>query len=819
VKYIYWLSQIQDREQFLVGDKLYILSQLLRHECPILPGFVLGHNLWRQFLTTAGIELSELLTNGHAQREVALRGEPPLSPKGLLTLKGISAGVSFRTPSDKDTASRRKLPKKAPSSYGGVHVTENLADNLANNYQTLQTVVNLGCQRVNQANFAEKWQTEIFQAAQQLNSATLILQPIVHLQGRHRQAESLWRSHTCNNHPEALSTAIKLVWSELFSAHSLLYWHKQGIDIAQVNLSILVRPLKNASASGIVEIRDDMIHLKANWGLEPSLLQGEVEPDRYELDLDTGSILFKHLGHKNYSYRVKEIDLQTPQFDCLESYIPADDLASTYVLTDEAIAHLLELVLNVLEQQPQIKYLTWTALELEYFPSPDFYFTWLDDYLTTTVLETITQKASPSSTKPLHLVSGIAASSGTAKGKVVLIKDFATYSGSIPPGSILVTKVIEPQHIALIRQASGIITEIGGKASHGAIVARELNIPAIVNATKATEILHHGDRVWLNGDNGKVYAANEHSFGQHQPRLLNLNGTPAYPIATKLMVNLSQPESIATAAKLPTDGIGLLRSELMLADLLSSKTFARWQESFREEFLSTLTDSLRQFVVAFAPRPVFYRSLDRYENSKNPVSSSRGTYGYLNDPNSLFELELEALASILAEGDRNLNLNVNLNVNLILPFVRSVEEFNYCYRQIEKAGLTAKSSFQVWIMVEVPSAILLLPEYIRAGVQGIAIGTNDLTQLLLGVSREQVQFNDRGLNANHPAMQKAIAKIIKIAKVNQIECCICGQAPVEYPSLIDLLVEWGIDAISVEPAAVNRTYRAIARAEKRMMFR
>ncbi len=250
MKHLYWLSQIQDREQFLVGDKLYILSQLLRHECPVLPGFVLGHNLWRQFLTIAGIELSELFT-------------------------------------------------------------ENLADNFANNYQTLQTVANLGCQRVNQANFAQKWQTEIFQAAQQLNSASLILQPIiVHPQGRHRQPESLWRSHTCNNHPEALSTAIKLVWSELFSAHSLLYWHKQGIDVARVDLSILVRPLKNASASGVVEIRDEIIHLKANWGLEPSLLQGEVEPDRYELDLDTGSVLFKHLGHKNYSYRVKEIDSQ-----------------------------------------------------------------------------------------------------------------------------------------------------------------------------------------------------------------------------------------------------------------------------------------------------------------------------------------------------------------------------------------------------------------------------------------------------------------------------------------------------------------------------
>ena len=322
--------------------------------------------------------------------------------------------------------------------------------------------------------------------------------------------------------------------------------------------------------------------------------------------------------------------------------------------------------------------------------------------------------------------------------------------------------------------------------------------------------MHHGEEVWLNGDDGKVYSATKHNQHSSTSRYSLNRISSAYPIATKLMVNLSQPESIATAAKLPIDGIGLLRSELMLADLLSSKTLAQWQESFRDQFLAFLTDSLRQFAVAFASRPIFYRSLDRYENAKNPVSDSRGTYSYLTDPCSLFELELEALATMSAEGYHNLHL--------ILPFVRSVEEFNYCYRQIEQAGLTAQSSFQVWIMAEVPSVIMLLPEYIRAGVQGIAIGTNDLTQLLLGVSREQAQFSDRGLNANHPAMHKAIAKLIKTAKANNIECCICGQAPVEHPSLIDKLIEWGIDAISVEPDAVPKTYRAIARAERRILL-
>jgi pyruvate,water dikinase len=255
--------------------------------------------------------------------------------------------------------------------------------------------------------------------------------------------------------------------------------------------------------------------------------------------------------------------------------------------------------------------------------------------------------------------------------------------------------------------------------------------------------------------------------------------------------------------------VGLLRSELMLADLLSSQVLAQWQESFQRQFVATLSNYLRQFGSAFAPRPVFYRSLDLYGNSLNPVLGDRGTYNYVAHP-TLFDLELEALQTVAQEGYHN--------IKLILPFVRSVDEFKFCYRRLENIGLTVQNSFQVWIMAEVPSVIMLLPEYIRAGVQGITIGTNDLTQLLLGVDREQNQFSDRGLNANHPAMHKAIAELIKTAHDYNIECCICGQAPVDHPDLIDKLVQWGINTISVEPDAVAQTYKAIARAEKRMLL-
>lgn len=740
--YLYWLSQIQYSEQSLVGDKLFILSQLLQQEYPILPGFVLGNNLWRQFLRN--------------------------------------------------------------------HQDQLLNQDFRDDDRVLQSVANHNRQIINQAMFPSSWQSDIFQAVQHLDSHSLLLQPCVTTpQGQLPQINSLWRSHTCNRHPEALSTTIKSVWAELFTASSLMYWQQLGININQIELSILVRPLKTAYGSGTVEITPDLIQIKASCGLSESLVQGDVEPDILIIDRETGYVLAQRLGHKNYAYRAKIISLEVPVTDCLEAYIPEETLASTSILDSDAIAHLLQLSHNILEQQPQIKFLDWTILESHSTPQPNIYFTWVDSYSTDSISTTAKISLDTSVSPQQRLLSGVAVSPGKVQAEVVVVKDFDTHTEAIPPGSILVTKIIDPQHISLIKQTGGIITEMGGKTSHGAIVARELNIPAVVNATDATKILQQGEQVYLDGDNGHVYPATKHQQLKSSHSLERIL-SPAYPIATKLMVNLSQPESIPGASKLAVDGIGLLRSELMLADFFAAQTFAKWQESYRNQFSSTLTNSLRQFTAAFAPRPVFYRSLDRYaEDFLDPASGKRGTYGYLTD-STLFDLELKALKTITSEGYGNLKL--------ILPFVRSVEEFEFCYRHLENIGLTTNSTFQVWIMAEVPSVIMQLPEYIRAGVQGIAIGTNDLTQLLLGVNRQQTQFSDRGLNANHPAMQKAICQLIKTAHDYNIKCCICGQAPVEHPDLVDKLIQWGVDTISVEPEAVNRTYKAIARAERRMLL-
>lgn len=743
MNYIYWLSQIQYSEQSLVGDKLFILSQLLQHEYPVTPGFVVGSNLWRQLI----------------------------------------------------------------EHYRDRLIKEDFGDD----YQLLQSIASHNRQIISDAVLPETTQESLIEAGQQLSASCLILQPVItNPWGKFDQFNGIWRSHTCNQHPQGIITAVKSVYSELFTASSLVYWHQLGLTVEQIELAILVRPLNPVLAAGTVEVSQDAIQIKASWGLVESLLQGAVEPDTYLVEPETNYVLTQHLGYKNYGYRPQDQSSATPANDCLEAYIPEEDLAATYVLDNTAIADLGQLIQNIRKQYSQLKFFLWTVEESGTTSLANFCVTGFDDHLETVSLtsdHTVTDSSILSSVPPL--LTGIKASPGQVQAKVAVVADWTNQTEVIPAGSILVTKIIAPQHISLIRQTAGIITEMGGKTSHAAIIARELNIPAIVAATNATQILHQGDLIYLNGNQGQVYPpkSTQKLVSHHtlkQPIPLN------YPIATKLMVNLSQPESIAATANLPVDGVGLLRSELMLADVLASQTLAKWQDSFRSQLLLTLTANLRQFAAAFNPRPVFYRSLDLYDGDLlDSVLGNRGTYHYLLNP-SLFDLEIEALKTLITEGHTNLRL--------ILPFVRSVEEFKFCLHRLEHAGLTSINSFQVWIMAEVPSVIMLLPDYIAAGVQGIAIGTNDLTQLLLGVNREQTQFSDRGLNANHSAMHKAMAMLLTTAREHNIDCCICGQAPVEHPDLIERLIQWGVGSISVEPDAVAQTYRAIARAERRLLL-
>ncbi len=431
---------------------------------------------------------------------------------------------------------------------------------------------------------------------------------------------------------------------------------------------------------------------------------------------------------------------------------------------------------------------------------------------------------------PSPIAMGIGVTAGRAIAEAhVITNPLPDNLADIPAGKILVTSQIAPCWLPWLQQCAGMIAERGGLTSHCAILARELGIPAIVGVPNVTRLVKTGELLLLDGAQGLIYRSRlppgEVPWPQFSPPHEAAPPPPPVtslpPISTQLMLNLSQLSTLPQAAQLPVEGVGLLRSELMLLDVLQNHHPLHWVQTGQQRQLSDrIAAYLEQFALAFAPRPVFYRSLDLRSHEfqslhdspplgveVNPILGVRGTLGYCQDP-ALFDVELAALAQVQHAGLDNLHL--------ILPFVRTVEEFQFCRQHIQQSGIDL-TRMQCWIMAEVPSVLFLLPEYVAAGVQGIAIGTNDLTQLLLGIDRDHPQlatvFNER-----HLAVKRAMAHLIQSARTLGIPCSICGQAPVHYPDLVDDLVRWGITTISVELSAVEQTYRAIARAEHSLVL-
>jgi pyruvate,water dikinase len=395
----------------------------------------------------------------------------------------------------------------------------------------------------------------------------------------------------------------------------------------------------------------------------------------------------------------------------------------------------------------------------------------------------------------------------------------------LPPNAIVVLPDLQPDVFLQLEAVAGIVTEQGGATCHAAILAREIGVPAIVGAPQATQILENAMPLWLDGNRGVVYgldAARIPSIVTQPPArppatpLVDLPPRRYHGLRTKVMANLSQIRRLDT---LPVDhiaGVGLLRSEWLLLDILEGRHPWHWiNQGQGAELQSRMVQQLEPILKVLGPKPLRYRSLDLRSHEwqalvgspplePNPMLGLRGTLSYDVD-SRLFEVELAALATLQRAGYDNLQL--------ILPFVRTVEEVLVCQQHIRQAGLHRAEPFALWIMAEVPSVLFLLPAYAQAGVQGIALGSNDLTQLLLAVDRDQPTMAS-AYDERHPVIQMAIAYLIQEAQRCGLTCSICGQAPVRHPDLIANLVAWGIHSISVETAALPFTLEAVRQAEQ-----
>ena len=386
----------------------------------------------------------------------------------------------------------------------------------------------------------------------------------------------------------------------------------------------------------------------------------------------------------------------------------------------------------------------------------------------------------------------------------------------VNPGDVMVAPQTDPDYVPAMKKAAAIITERGGRTSHAAIVSRELGIPAVVGVEGAAAKLQSNMVVTVDGAKGEIYKGGSFTAQTTQTAPEKMIKT-----ATKVYVNLAQPQLADKVAARNVDGIGLLRAEFMMANIgIHPKKMIR--DGKKREYVMKLAEQMETFCKAFNPRPVVYRTSDLKSNEyrglvggkefepvePNPMLGYRGAFRYMHDP-EVFDLELEAIKII--RNKHNLK-----NLWVMVPFVRTPKELIQVKRIISEAGLYRSPHFKLWMMVEIPSNIILLEEFIRVGIDGISIGSNDLTMLMLGTDRDNnevaVEYDEQ-----NPAVLWALEHAIKTAHKHNITASICGQAPSLYPTLLEKLVKWGITSVSVSPDVIDSVRENISEFEKKVV--
>ncbi len=618
---------------------------------------------------------------------------------------------------------------------------------------------------------------------------------------------------------DELMRRIKDCWASSFGARVLFYRIKRGM-IETAPVAVVVQQMIDAQKSGVLFTvnpatgnRSTLV-IEAAWGLGEVVVGGQVTPDHYEVDKETSAVVRKTIGHKAFKLVRDQRTGETIRVD-----LPREQ-AELEVLTDAEIHALAELGVRDERHYGQPQDAEWAIADGKI-------------YLVQTRPVTALERTAPAEGVPERahvlepgriLLRGLGASPGVAAGTVRVLSAPAE-GDKLQAGEILVTVRTAPDWVPLMRRAAAIVTDTGGMTSHAAIVSRELGVPCIVGAHGATQTLRDGMLVTVNARDGTVVAGHAAEARVPATSVAAPPVTPAPAMvvtATRLYVNLGEPELAELVARQPVDGVGLLRAEFMILSALGKQHPRLLLEQGKGgELVDRLAEGLRTIGSAFHPRPVVYRAMDfrsnefrgleggeRFEPEEaNPMIGYRGCYRYTREPD-LFALELRAIARVRSDLP---------NVHLMIPFVRTGWELQACMRAIGESGLRGDRHFQVWVMAEVPSVVTWLEEYVRAGITGVSIGSNDLTQLVLGVDRDSERLAPL-YDERDRAVLEAIRMIIREARRLGITSSICGQAPSTFPEYAEILVRWGIDSISVNPDAVDRTRQHIAAAEQRLLL-
>lgn len=638
---------------------------------------------------------------------------------------------------------------------------------------------------------------------------------------------------------KALLKAVRECFASLYNARAIKYRHDKGFDKYEIALSVGVQMMVRAdlACSGVTFSIDpesgfsNAVLITGCWGLGENIVQGAVIPDEFmvfkpTLEKGKKAIISKKAGSKTktmaYSKAGGTVNLNTPK-----------EKQKQLVLSDEEVEILAK----------------WAMLIEKHYEMP-MDIEWAKDgnsgklFIVQARPETVHSEMDPFSLKEYDLLekgelltSGYAIGNGITFGKVKILHS-AAEANLLKEGEILLTEITNPDWDPIMKKAAAIITTKGGRTSHAAIVAREMGALAIVGAEDALEVLKNGDEITIDnasGKIGKVYAgqlkwkAIEHNFkGMKLPK-------------TNPMFILADPEKAFNLSFFPNQGVGLMRMEFVVNnsirvhpmalvhfDQLENKNeksqieeLCHGYDDKKEYFVDKLSQAVGTIAAAFYPKDVILRMSDfktneyanllggsQFEDSEeNPMLGFRGASRYNHDRyREGFRLECEAVKRVRDE----MGL---VNLKIMIPFCRTPEEGKKVVKLMESYGLKrGKNGLEVYVMAEIPSNVILAKEFAKV-FDGFSIGSNDLTQLTLGVDRDSEVLSEL-FDENNPAVRWMIGEVIRVANQKGKKIGLCGQAPSDKPEFAKFLIKEGIDSISFNPDALLRGIKNMVKAEK-----